>query len=192
MQDSESDAEPWARFSFDAADVASLYPQWHSMQDITEECTAREIRMKQLIQEARKSENVEELTRYSRPDFLEGIDVQPVGDDDVAAELSASSLAEEGEEHSMSKAAWEETGEVQETRKLHEPIAEENVVVEAKDLDKLREEVDQLQDEADQAERAKQVAMQVPAPGRGQLVCGALPGAFNTRGTRRLCFVLHA
>jgi len=69
-QDVELNAEAWDTHSFDAADVKSLYPQWRSIETITEEGEAMSKRTVQLFQEAKKAKLMEDLAKYTPPDFF--------------------------------------------------------------------------------------------------------------------------
>jgi hypothetical protein len=75
VQDVELNAAAWDLHAFDAADVASLYPSWRSMEEITEEGEAMAQRTRQLFQEAKKAKVMEDLTRLGQtpPDFIEQI-----------------------------------------------------------------------------------------------------------------------
>ena len=109
VQDVELNAAAWDLHAFDAADVASLYPSWRSMQEITEEGEAMAQRTRQLFQEAKKAKVMEDLTRLGQtpPDFIESIidekqhiileDREPKAVTDEAAAAAAAAPEESGE-----------------------------------------------------------------------------------------------
>jgi len=61
--------------SFDASDVGSLYPQWRSTEEITKEGEDMAKRTRQLFQEAKRAQVMDELTRSGTtpPDMIEQI-----------------------------------------------------------------------------------------------------------------------
>jgi hypothetical protein len=64
LQDVEANAEPWDRYSFDAADVGTLYPSWRSIDQITEEGTEMVKRTAQLFQEAKNAKIIRDLQMF--------------------------------------------------------------------------------------------------------------------------------
>lgn len=72
-QEVELNAAAWDAHAFDAADAGSLYPQWRSTEEITEEGEAMAKRTRQLFAEAKKAKVMEDLTRtgHAPPEFIE-------------------------------------------------------------------------------------------------------------------------
>jgi hypothetical protein len=72
----EINAESWERHSFDAADVKSLYPQWRSTVEITQEGEAMARRHVELFKAAKQTKKAEDHTTgttrsgYTPPEFL--------------------------------------------------------------------------------------------------------------------------
>ena len=72
----EINAESWERHSFDAADVKSLYPQWRSTEEITQEGEAMARRHVELFKAAKQTKKAENhttgttLSGYTPPEFL--------------------------------------------------------------------------------------------------------------------------
>ena len=54
VQDVEVNAESWDRHAFEANDVGASYPDWRSIEEITEEGKEMAKRTTQLFQEAKK------------------------------------------------------------------------------------------------------------------------------------------
>jgi len=100
-KDVELSAESWDRYSFDAADVASLYPQWRSIEAIAEEGEAMSKRTVQLFQEAKKAKLLEDLTKYTPLDFLGKNSGD--GEDPVTSPTKKNSDRDDGEDPASPK-----------------------------------------------------------------------------------------
>ena len=183
----EMDAEAWEQFSVDAQDVRNMLPEWHSLEQIREEGEARDKRTSEMLKEAKRARNLEDLTQYAPTGLMGEIvaaNAAAAAEAMRAAEAEAATEVEPKKEEDQDPAAKAEAAAAKDEaqQSVNKDVvvdAEAEAKVQAPDgsmdklraaeqaaqvfknkqgLDRLLGVVDKLQDEADQAEIAMQAA----------------------------------